>query len=412
MLIGFFYGRLGWLPGGARIDKFIPPPPTVTGLYTVDSLLAGNAKAFWSSAQHLFLPALTLGYFSTAIIARMMRSSMLEVLNQDYVLAARAKGLRQGKVIWRHALRNALIPTVTTIGVTFGSLLSGAVLTETIFSWPGLGALCHQLRHQPRLPGRDGRDPSGGRGLHGGQPDGRRGLSLARPADSQWLRRAGVLGASAGHPARPRRRPAWLRSPLTVAGLVLITLFALAALFAPVLAPADPLKQVLSTRLKPPSAAHWLGTDQLGRDMLSRMIFGARISLLVGVVVVGLAGSLGTFVGLVAGYTGGWLDEGLMRLTDVFFAFPALILAMAISGAWPEPEQRHDRHCGSVVAGVCAAGAGQVLTLREREYVEAARSLGASPRASSGSTSCPTPWRRCWCRPASTWAAPSWRRPG
>ena len=139
ILIGFFYGRLGWLPGGARIDKFIPPPPTVTGLFTVDSLLAGDYKAFGSSLHHLFLPALALGYFSTAIIARMMRSSMLEVLGQQFVLVARAKGLRQRLVVWRHAARNALIPTVTTIGVTFGSLLSGAVLTETIFSWPGLG---------------------------------------------------------------------------------------------------------------------------------------------------------------------------------------------------------------------------------------------------------------------------------
>jgi peptide/nickel transport system permease protein len=139
ILISFFYGRLGWLPSGARIDKFIPAPPTVTGLFTVDSLLAGDYKAFGNSVKHLILPGLALGYFSTAIIARMMRSSMLEVLNQQYVLAARAKGLRQWKVVWRHAARNALIPTVTTIGVTFGSLLSGAVLTETIFSWPGLG---------------------------------------------------------------------------------------------------------------------------------------------------------------------------------------------------------------------------------------------------------------------------------
>jgi peptide/nickel transport system permease protein len=139
ILIGFFYGRLGWLPGGARIDKFIPPPTLVTGLFTIDSLIAGNSKAFWSSVQHLLLPSLALGYFSTAIIARMMRSSMLEVLNQWYVLAARARGLRQWRVVWRHAVSNALIPTVTTIGVTFGSLLSGAVLTETIFSWPGLG---------------------------------------------------------------------------------------------------------------------------------------------------------------------------------------------------------------------------------------------------------------------------------
>jgi len=139
ILIGFFYGRLGWLPGGGRIDKFIPPPPMVTGMFTVDSLLAGDFKAFGSSLHHLLLPALALGYFSTAIIARMMRSSMLEVLNQPYVLVARAKGLRPGKVVWRHAVRNALIPTVTTIGIVFGALLSGAVLTETIFSWPGLG---------------------------------------------------------------------------------------------------------------------------------------------------------------------------------------------------------------------------------------------------------------------------------
>ncbi len=139
ILIGFFYGRLGWLPSGSRIDRFVPPPQTITGLYTVDSFLTGNPTAFWSSVQHLILPALALGYFSTAIIARMMRSSMLEVLSQPYVLVARAKGLGPGKVVWRHAARNALIPTVTTIGVTFGSLLSGAVLTETIFSWPGLG---------------------------------------------------------------------------------------------------------------------------------------------------------------------------------------------------------------------------------------------------------------------------------
>jgi peptide/nickel transport system permease protein len=87
----------------------------------------------------LILPAFTLGYFSTAVIARMMRSSMLEVMRQDYMLTARAKGLRERAAIVRHGLRNALIPTLTIVGVTFGSLLSGAVLTETIFSWPGLG---------------------------------------------------------------------------------------------------------------------------------------------------------------------------------------------------------------------------------------------------------------------------------
>jgi len=139
ILIGFFYGRLGWLPGGGRIDRVIEPPLSITGLYVLDSLLTSNIPALQSSLQHLILPAFTLGYFSTAVIARMMRSSMLEVMRQDYMLTARAKGLRLNAAVIKHGLRNALIPTLTIIGVTFGSLLSGAVLTETIFSWPGLG---------------------------------------------------------------------------------------------------------------------------------------------------------------------------------------------------------------------------------------------------------------------------------
>ena len=139
IVIGLFYYQLGWFPGGGRLDTFVPPPPTRTGLYVLDSILAGDLTALRSSLVHLVLPALTLGYFSTAVIARMTRSSMLEVLGQDYMRTARAKGLREPVIVLRHALRNALIPTITIIGLTFGSLLSGAVLTETIFSWPGLG---------------------------------------------------------------------------------------------------------------------------------------------------------------------------------------------------------------------------------------------------------------------------------
>ena len=174
------------------------------------------------------------------------------------------------------------------------------------------------------------------------------------------------------------QRSTWRRSPLTVAGLVLIAILALIAMSAPLIAPADPLKQVLSTRLEPPSTANWLGTDQLGRDVLSRMIYGSRISLLIGIVVVGLAGSVGTFVGLVAGYVGGWVDEALMRLTDVFFAFPALILAMAISGALG-PSLTNAMIAIAIVSWPVYARLvrAQVLSLREREYVEAARSLGA-----------------------------------
>lgn len=139
LLIDLFYNDLGWLPAGGRLDDLMPPPTHITGLFVMDSILTGNLVTLQSSLHHLLLPAFVLGYYSTAVIARMMRSSMLEVLHQDYMRTARAKGLREATVIMRHAFRNAFIPTLTIIGVTFGSLLAGAVLTETVFSWPGLG---------------------------------------------------------------------------------------------------------------------------------------------------------------------------------------------------------------------------------------------------------------------------------
>jgi peptide/nickel transport system permease protein len=139
LALALFYTRLRWLPGPGRLDAVLTPPPRVSGLYTLDSLIAGDWALLRNSLAHLVLPALTLGYFSTAVVLRMTRSAMLDVLGQDYIRTARAKGLRANAVVLRHALRNALIPVLTTVGITFGSLLSGAVLTETIFAWPGLG---------------------------------------------------------------------------------------------------------------------------------------------------------------------------------------------------------------------------------------------------------------------------------
>lgn len=139
VLLGAFYYRLQWLPGPGRLDIALSPPPLRTGLFLLDALLARDGAVLRNAAAHLILPALTLGLFSTAVIARMTRSAMLEVLYQDYVRTARAKGLPGRRVIVLHALKNAMIPTLTVIGISFGSLLSGAVLTETIFAWPGLG---------------------------------------------------------------------------------------------------------------------------------------------------------------------------------------------------------------------------------------------------------------------------------
>ncbi|WP_084234653.1 ABC transporter permease [Papillibacter cinnamivorans] len=139
LLIILFAGVLHILPSGGRIDPLLRPD-TVTGFYLIDSLVAGNMKAFVDALRHLILPTVALGMYSMAIIARMTRSTMLDTLGQDYIRTARAKGITEGKVIRKHALRNALIPIVTVIGLQLGSLLGGAVLTETVFSWPGIGS--------------------------------------------------------------------------------------------------------------------------------------------------------------------------------------------------------------------------------------------------------------------------------
>lgn len=138
-LLLLLYYRLGWLPGAGRLAFFTTPPQRITGMYLFDSLVTGNWAVFKEALRHIILPAFCLGFFSIASIARTIRSSMLDVMKQEYIMTAKAKGLSKGVVIIRHILKNALIPTVTIIGLTFGSLLEGAVLTETVFSLPGLG---------------------------------------------------------------------------------------------------------------------------------------------------------------------------------------------------------------------------------------------------------------------------------
>lgn len=131
--------QLGWLPVSGRIDpiKFYFEP--VTGFMLIDAWLSGQEGAVRDALAHLVLPAIVLGTVPLAVVARMTRSSMLEVLGEDYIRTARAKGLSEGRVYGLHALRNALIPVVTVIGLQVGTLMAGAVLTETIFSWPGVG---------------------------------------------------------------------------------------------------------------------------------------------------------------------------------------------------------------------------------------------------------------------------------
>jgi peptide/nickel transport system permease protein len=139
-----FYATLHWTVGPGRLGPQIERPEYVTGLFTVDSLLEGDFESFKDAVSHLILPGLVLASSIMGLITRITRSSMLDVLSQDYTRTARAKGLRESVVVARHALRNALIPTVTILGLAYGGLLSGAVMTETIFAWPGLGRYAFQ----------------------------------------------------------------------------------------------------------------------------------------------------------------------------------------------------------------------------------------------------------------------------
>ena len=141
MLQMYFGVYLGWLPVSGRLDPGMTPDTAVTGLYTVDALITGNWVLLKDALRHLILPSVTLGLVLAGIFTRLTRANMLDVLEQDFITAGRARGLRERVLVYRHGLRNAFIPIVTLLGLQFALLLAGAILTETTFSWPGLGRL-------------------------------------------------------------------------------------------------------------------------------------------------------------------------------------------------------------------------------------------------------------------------------
>ena len=344
MLILIFSVMLGWLPVSGR-----------------------------GGPSHLLLPAITLGAALAAILTRMVRTSVIEELSSDYVRTARAKGLSESAVLFRHAFRNALIPILTILGLQFGTLLAGTIVTESIFSWPGIGRLAVQAieaRDYPLLQGcilliavsYVARESADRPGVRAGGPAG------ALRMTALWKAAARILCATAA-PGR------W--------GFALTLLLVIVALAAPWLAPYNPIAQNLPARLAAPSSAHWMGTDQLGRDILSRILFGTRVSMLVSISVVFGAGIIGLAIGSLAGYFGGWFDRFVnIVLINAFLSFPGILLAIAFA-AFLGPG------LGKVIfalvvtgwAGYARLARAQILQAKEMEYVLAARSLGASTRA-------------------------------
>jgi len=195
--------------------------------------------------------------------------------------------------------------------------------------------------------------------------------------------RAPAAATARMRPARSNVQRAWSRlrrNRSAVAGLVVVAILVLSAVFAPWLAPYDPYRVNLDNRLQPPGGAHLLGTDELGRDILSRLLYGARVSLWVGIVTVFASGLIGVSGGLVAGYLGGYWDAVIMRVVDIFLAFPVILLAIAIV-AVRGPGLNNVLVALALVYWTAYARVARsvVLTLREEEYMWAARTLGASP---------------------------------
>jgi len=151
-----FAVQLGWFPSSGRFSSSLPAPERITGLYTIDSILSGNLAQFFTTLHYLALPSITLGVLLSGIFERIVRVNLKQTLQADYVEAARARGIPERKILFSHALKNALIPVITVLGLTFASLLGGAILTEVTFSWPGLANKLYEaisLRDYPTVQG-------------------------------------------------------------------------------------------------------------------------------------------------------------------------------------------------------------------------------------------------------------------
>ena len=345
-----------------------------------------------ANLAQLILPAIAVGYRYSAVSMRMTRSTVLEVLREDYVRTARAKGLRESLVVMRHALRNALLPVITVISLEFAFLIGGLVVTEQVFNLNGIGKLLvDAVAHRdytliqaivlllaavfvfinflvdmvyvvldPRIATRD-RLPSGDR---------------ARCPRERYIESTGS-----------RRflrfwREFLTQRPLGAAGAVLIILMLVAAAGAGLIAPYEKAVEIhFSDLLLPPSSEHILGTDHLGRDVFVRIIYGSRTALLVGFVASFVGCTLGLVLGVVGAYFGGRADQIIQRLMDVLISFPLIVIAIAVVAALGTGEDK----IGNVIAAITVPIIPRVarvvrssaLSIVNMPYIEATRSVGS-----------------------------------
>ena len=386
-----FAVRLGWLPSIGRQDVYIDAEHP-TNFYVLDGIVTRNWDATWDAIKHLILPAIALGSIPLALISRITRASVLDVQNEDYVRTARAKGLPPHIVDGRHVFRNALLPVTTVIGLQIGLLLSGAILTETVFAFPGIGTWI-----QASIENRD--YPV----LQGGilfiavivvvvnlMVDISYGFLESTHSTVGPL--MGVVEIEAQQiPLQTTPGGLWneafyrlVRNPGAIVGAVIVTAFVVVALFAPLLAPYSPtdvnLDLVADGCCPGPSWEHPMGVDDLGRDELSRVIYGARYSLLIGIVSVTVGLTAGLLLGSVAGYFGR-LDNLIMRVVDIMLAIPGFLMAIGIAALMGPGLLSVMIAIGIVNIPIFTRlMRGSILGQKENDYVLAARAVGVPNR--------------------------------
>jgi peptide/nickel transport system permease protein len=384
--LAVFYAGLGWAapPGAhqhllrrARAGAHGRAPPRRRARRAVGRVLERGAPPRAARADpRLLQPRLHLAHDALAH-ARPARAGVPD--------DRAGQGRAEWRVVWVHAFRPILVPLVTVIGLSYagparrvgadrdGVLLAGAR------QLPDHGA--PQRRH------------GGGAGGHAGDRAifviinrlsdllyrrARRAEPVAMSRAVDWLTDTAPASRMQANLGRAYALTGALSAqPAGRGGLVIIVALIVAAAFAPLIAPYAPNAQNLANRLKPPSAAHWMGTDELGRDILSRVIYGARITLMIVLLVAVIAAPLGLIVGAVAGYFGGWVDRVLMGITDIFLSMPRLILALAfVAALGPGDRERGDRHRHHRLAGLCPHRAGRGADLPQSEFIAAVRDAG------------------------------------
>ena len=391
-----FYARLGWVEGPGRIGvayeyTFTP----ITGLFLLDAAIQRDWGAFRDMFGHIILPASLLGYFSMAYISRMTRSFMLNELSQEYIVAARAKGLSETQdhlgpraAQRRGAAGDGHRAVLCDAAGRFGADRDGVFLA-------GHRPLSHQFAAERRHERRARRHDHHRRRVHRPQSAVRPALPVARSEDAEmsaadvsqmswrdWLlseRPQSRLQASLGRAYMTWRR--FSANRLAVVGLAIILALVLVAILADVIAPYSPFTGDLRTmRLLPPSAEHLMGTDDLGRDIFSRVIHGSRLTLYIIILVAIIAAPIGLAMGTIAGYAGGWTDAILMRITDIFLAFPKLILALAfVAALGPGIENAIIAIAITSWPPYARIARAETLTVRNSDYIAAVQLMGASP---------------------------------